>query len=46
MPFYVAFNGVTTIDAELPIDRSEGMIGLQVWGQPVEYRNIRIRKLD
>jgi hypothetical protein len=41
----VDFNGVTTVDAELPMERYEGMIGLQVWDRPVEYRNIRIRKV-
>ena len=40
----VTFNGVVTVDADLPIERPEGMIGLQVWDRPVEYRNIRIRE--
>jgi serine/threonine protein kinase len=42
----VKFNGTTTVDADLPIERAEGMIGLQVWDRPVEYRNIRVRELN
>jgi formylglycine-generating enzyme required for sulfatase activity/serine/threonine protein kinase len=41
----VTVNGATTVDADLPIERVEGMIGLQVWDRPVEYRNIRAREV-